>query len=121
MFSENSKIVICLDSFSEQIYNSWVIFRLISSVFETTALLDLPIYSIFLWLLLPDLIGPLMTLLQLKPRYGPTSAFLMNIFFSLKKSRLFILICYYRSWCCAVWWPSPALIFSADYILLLAL
>ena len=47
MYSENSKKVICLDSFSKQIYNIEVIFRLIS-VFETTALLNLPIYSIFL-------------------------------------------------------------------------
>ena len=47
MCSENSKIVICLDSFSKQIYNIWVIFRLIL-VFETTSLLNLPIYSIFL-------------------------------------------------------------------------
>ena len=62
MYSENSKIVICLDSFSKPIYNIWVIFRLIS-VFETIALLNLPIYSIFLWLLLPDLIGSLMRLL----------------------------------------------------------
>ena len=60
--SENSKLVICLDSFSKQIYNILVIFRLIS-VFEMTALLNLPIYSIFLWLLLPDLIGTLMRLL----------------------------------------------------------
>ena len=30
------------------------------SVFETTGLFNLPIYSIFLWLLLPDLIGSLM-------------------------------------------------------------
>ena len=62
MYSENSKIVIYLDSFSKQIYNIWVIFRLIS-VFETTALLNVPIYSIFLWFLLPDLIGSLMRLL----------------------------------------------------------
>ena len=39
IYSENSKIVICLDSFSEQMYNIWVIIRLIS-VFETTALLN---------------------------------------------------------------------------------
>ena len=50
MYSKNSKIVKCLDSFSKQIYDIWVIFRLIS-VFETTALLNLPINSIFLWLL----------------------------------------------------------------------
>ena len=62
MYSEKSKIVICLDSFSKQMYNIWVIFRLIS-VFEMTALLYLRIYSIFLWLLLPDLIGSLMRLL----------------------------------------------------------
>ena len=62
MYSENSKVVICLDSFTKQIYNIWVTFRLIS-VFETIALLNLPIYSIFLWLLLQDLIGSLMRLL----------------------------------------------------------
>ena len=45
MHSENSKIVICIYSFSKQIYNIWVIFDL--SVFETTPLLNLPIYSIF--------------------------------------------------------------------------
>ena len=59
MFSENSKIVICLDSFFIQIYNSWVIFRLIS-VFETTAFLNL---QIFLNPFLPDLIGSLIGLL----------------------------------------------------------
>ena len=62
MYSENSKTVICLDSFSKQIYNIWVIFRL-TSVFEMTVLLNLLIYSIFFWLLLPDLIGSLMRLL----------------------------------------------------------
>ena len=45
----------------KQFYNIWVIFRLIS-VFETTALLNLPVYSIFVWFPLPDLIGPLMRL-----------------------------------------------------------
>ena len=60
MYSENSKIDICLDSLYKQIYNVWVIYRVI--VFETTALLNLPLYSIFLWLLLPDLIGSLMRL-----------------------------------------------------------
>ena len=53
MHSENSKKVICLDSFSKQIYNIWVLV-LLTSAFETTALLNSPIYSIFLWLLLPD-------------------------------------------------------------------
>ena len=62
MYFENSKIVICLDSFSQQIYNILEFFRLIS-VFETTALLNSPIYSIFTWLILPDLIGSLMRLL----------------------------------------------------------
>ena len=37
MYSENSKIVILLDSFSKQIQKVWVIFRIISSIFETTA------------------------------------------------------------------------------------
>ena len=50
MYFEFSKIVIVLDSFSKHIYNIWVVFRL-------------PIYIIFLWLLLPDLIGSLMRLL----------------------------------------------------------
>ena len=54
MYSENSKIVICLDSFFNKL-KYMGIFRL-KSVFETTALLSLPIYSIFLWLLLPDFI-----------------------------------------------------------------
>ena len=40
----------------------WVIFRLLSD-FDTTALLNVQIYSIFLWLLLLDLIGSLMKLL----------------------------------------------------------
>ena len=62
MYSENSKIAKCLDSFSKLFYNIWVIIRLIS-VFETTALLNLPINSNFLWLLLPDLIRSLMRLL----------------------------------------------------------
>ena len=91
MYSDISKKVICLDSFSKQLYNIWVIFRLIS-VFETTALLSLPIYSIFLWLLLPDFIGSLMRLfLQLKPRYGPSPAFLMIISLLLKHLNIFIL------------------------------
>ena len=42
------------------------------------AMLSLPIYNIFLWLLLPDLIGSLMRFLYLKP-----SVFLMNIIFAL--------------------------------------
>ena len=62
MYSVNSKIVICLDSFSKQIDNIWIIFQLLS-VFETTALLNLPMYSIFLWLHLLDRIGSLMRLL----------------------------------------------------------
>ena len=62
MYSKNSKIVICLDSFSKQIYDNWVIFRLMS-VFETTALFNLPNYNSFPWLLLSDLIGSLMRLL----------------------------------------------------------
>ena len=86
MYSDNSKIVICLDSLFKQIYSILVFFRLIS-VFEATALLNLPIYSIFLWLPLPDLIG--MRLLKLKPMYGTSSAFLMNIFFTRKGSKLF--------------------------------
>ena len=60
MYSENSKKVILLDSFSKK--KIWVIFRL-TSVFETTALLNFPIYFIFLWLLLLDLIGSLNRLL----------------------------------------------------------
>ena len=63
MYSENSKIVIGSDSFSKQIYNIRVIFRPLS-VFETTALLNLLIYSIFLWLLLPDLICRSITTLR---------------------------------------------------------
>ena len=62
MYSENSKIFICLDSFFNKIYDNLAFFLLIS-VFETTALLNLPIYSIFFWLLLSDLIGSLMMLL----------------------------------------------------------
>ena len=62
MYSENSKIVVCLDSFSKQIYNIWIFVGLIS-VFETTALLNLLSYKTFLWLLLPDLIGSLMRFL----------------------------------------------------------
>ena len=46
MYSENAKIVICLASFSKQIYNIWVSFRLIS-VFETTDLNILRIYNAF--------------------------------------------------------------------------
>ena len=54
MYSKKSKIFICLDSFSKHIYNILAIFLLIS-VFETPALLNLPFYSIYLWLLLQDL------------------------------------------------------------------
>ena len=57
MYSEKSKKGICLDSFSKQIF-----FRLIS-VFETTALLNLPINSISLRLLLSSLIGSMMRVL----------------------------------------------------------
>ena len=85
--SKNLKIGIWLDSFSKQIHNIWVIFRPIS-VFETTALLNLPTYSI----LLPDLIWSLIRLLLLKPRYDPSSAFLMNIFFALKDLNFFIIL-----------------------------
>ena len=62
MYSEKSKKLICLDSFSRQINIIWVIFRLIS-VFETTALLNLPNFCTFLRLLLPYLIGSLIALL----------------------------------------------------------
>ena len=89
MYSENSKIVICLDSFSKHFYNILVLF-------ETTALLNLNIYSIFLWLLLPDRIGSLMRLLYLKPRYDSSPAYLMNIFFALKGSKHFY---YYDTTC----------------------
>ena len=41
----------------------------------------------------------------LKPRYGPSSAFPMNIFIPLKGSKLIIFYCYHCSWCCAVWRP----------------
>ena len=78
MYSENSKIVRCLHSFSKQIYNIWVIFRL-APVFETTALSNLHIYHIILSLLLPDLIETLM-----KPRNDHLSVFLVKIFFALK-------------------------------------
>ena len=82
MYSENSKIVIYVYTFSKQIYNIYI------TVFETTALLNLPINSIFLLLflrlLLLDLIG-----LWIEPRYGPSSAFLMNSFFVIKGSKLF--------------------------------
>ena len=64
MYSQNSNIVISVFRFiSKHIYSIWVIFRLIS-VFETTALLNLLIYSIFLWLLLPELIGSLMMIAE---------------------------------------------------------
>ena len=53
MYFENSEIVVCLDSVSKQIYNIWAFFLQIA-VFETTALLNLPIYITILWLLLPD-------------------------------------------------------------------
>ena len=62
MFFEISKIFVGLDSFSKQIHNIRFIFRLVS-VFETTALFNLPSNSIFLWLHLPELIGSLMRLL----------------------------------------------------------
>ena len=58
MYSENSKIVVFFIHYLNK-FIIWVIFRL-TSVFETTALLNLPIYSIFLWHLLPCLIGSLM-------------------------------------------------------------
>ena len=50
--------------------------------------------------------------------------FLMNIFFALKGSKLFIIICCHCSWMLcrvAAVKSLPALIFSADYILLLIL
>ena len=54
-------------------------------------MLNLLIHSIFFWFLLQDFIGSLMRLLYPKPRFGPY-AFLMNIFFALKGSKLFIVI-----------------------------
>ena len=62
MYSDNSKIVTCLDSFSKQIHNIWVFFRLLS-VFETTALLSFANLQYFPLAFLPDLIGPLIRLL----------------------------------------------------------
>ena len=50
--------------------------------------------------------------------------FLMNVFFALKGSKLFIIICCHCSWmlCCVAAVKSlTALIYSADYILLLVL
>ena len=50
--------------------------------------------------------------------------FLMNIFFALKGSKLFIIICCHCSWMLcrvAAVKSLPALIYSADYILLLVL
>ena len=50
--------------------------------------------------------------------------FLMNIFFALKGSKLFIIICCHCSWILcrvAAVKSLPALIYSADYILLLVL
>ena len=50
--------------------------------------------------------------------------YLMNFFFALKESKLFIIICCHCSWmlCSVVALKSlPALIYSADYILLLVL
>ena len=57
MYSENSKIVICLDSF----LNKFIICLI--PVFETTALLKFSNLQHLLWLLLPDLIGSLMRFL----------------------------------------------------------
>ena len=82
MYTENSKISICLDSFSKQIYNIWVNFRLLS-VFETTRILKLPIKSIY------HLLFSRSYRVTDEPRYGPSPAFLMNIFFPLKGSKLF--------------------------------
>ena len=50
--------------------------------------------------------------------------FLMNVFFALKVSKLFIIISYYCSWVLchvAAVKSLPALIYSADYVLLLVL
>ena len=50
--------------------------------------------------------------------------FLMNVFFALKGSKLFIIISYHCSWMLcrvAAVKSLPALIYSADYILLLVL
>ena len=95
-----------------------MIFRHLS-VFETTAMLNLSIYSIFLWLPLPDLKESLVRLLLIESSYRPSSAFLMNISIALKGPKLFIIIGYHCSCCSAVWRPkkAPTLIFSADYIL----
>ena len=55
MYSDNSKIVIVrLESFINKFEIFGYFFRLIP-VFETGALLNVPIYGIFIWLLLPDL------------------------------------------------------------------
>ena len=50
--------------------------------------------------------------------------FLMNVFFALQGSKLFIIISYHYSWMLcrvAAVKSLPALIYSADYILLLVL
>ena len=54
--SGNSKIITRVDLFSKQVKHIWVIFRLIP-VSETTALLNLPVNRIFLWLPLQDLMS----------------------------------------------------------------
>ena len=109
IYSEGSKLII------------FGIFRLIS-VFETTAMLKLQIYSIFHW--------PLCQVYMVtdKASIAETAVwpnfFIMNIFFALKGSKLFIIICCHCSWMLcrvAVVKSLPALIYSADYILLLVL
>ena len=68
-----------------------VFFRLILSVFETTAMLKfIYIYSIFLWLLLPDFRvtdEALVAETAVWPNF-----FLMNVFFALKGSKLLLLV-----------------------------
>ena len=56
MYSENSKIVICLDNFFLNIFNY---FGNLSTYISLSVLLNLPIYSISHWLLLSNLEGSL--------------------------------------------------------------
>ena len=61
MHSENSKFVICLDSFSKQIYIIWLISDLYQSLSDCLVKFANLLY--FPLAFLPDLIGSLMRLL----------------------------------------------------------
>ena len=84
MYSENTKIIIRLDSFSEQIKNKWVIFRLIS-VYQSLRLLNFANLQYFSLALAARSCRVTDAAFMAETAVWPIF-FLMNVFFSFKGS-----------------------------------